>query len=393
MSQRTLLSSILDRMNRWDSIVQEEEQYKIRDLDEALRALRRSAPMPWVIQKGSLRVFEGVLEYPTATDHDELAFFDNNTQGFGSKPRFRFTSIQEFYEDLDYRNDIAEIWDGNDRFLGVRYDTKNASSVSLNNAETVGDWSVSGDATSVALDSVVFKEGNGSMRVAITSSAATATIKNTLTSNQTDSLYKRKYHFKKVYLDAVPTSIKMRYQVDDSNYLETTGITTQFSGQALKADAWNLIAHDLNTAVATGTVATTAVFTSEKIILLGAATGTYYFDASHVRQWELLDYWYYSKFSIALVGSTTGNQEYFFNSSGVYSTDSQLIGDSEWVDAVMYEALNLSATNKENNVISKEFKDKKVECLGRLALKYPDMVPIVITQRWVFNTEPGRDVN
>lgn len=380
-------------MDRWDTIVQEEVQYKVRDLDESLRSLRRKGPMPWLLQKGSLKVFDGVLEYPTASDHDELAFYDNNSKAFGTKPRMRFTSIQEFYEDIDYRNDIAEIWDNNERYLGIRYRLRNGGSVLLNNAETASEYTGSDDAGTPALDSVIFKEGNGSMRVVITSSSGTATIKNTLTSNQTDGNYKRKYHFKWIYLDAVPTSIKMRYQVDDSNYLETTGITTQFSGQALKADAWNLVAHDLNAATAVGTIAATPTFTSEKIILVGASTGTYYVDASYVRQWELLDYWYYSNQSIALVGSTTGNQEYFFNSSGVYSTDSQLIGDSEWVDAIMYEALSLAASNKENSVLMKEFKDRRDECLARLALKYPDLVPVIVTHKWRFDTEPGRNTS
>ena len=393
MSQRTNLSDILSRMDRWDTIQNEEEQYKVRDLDEALRSLKRRMPLPWVLQKATLKVFDGVLEYPVASDHDELAFLDNEKKAYGNKPRFRFTSIAEFYEDIDYRNDLAEIWDGNDRFLGIRYKTKDAVNVLLNNAETASEWAPSGDATAVALDNVIYKEGNGSIKVFITSSSGTATIKNTLSSNQTDSSYKRKYHFKRVYLDAVPTSISLRYHIDASNYLETTGITTQFSGQALKADAWNLVAHDLNAATATGTIGTTPTFTYEEIDLVGASTGTYYIDNSYVRQWDTLDYWYYSKYSVALTGYTTGNQEYFFNSSGVYSTDSQLLGDLEWVDAVMYEACALSSTNKENSVLLKEFKEKRDEALARLSLKYPDLVPIIITHTWRFDTEPGRDTS
>jgi len=390
MSQRTTLADILSRMDRWDSIVGEEEQFKVRDLDSAIRKLRRRTVMAWMIQKSTLRVFKDVLEYPLASDHDELAFLDNsNKEKFASKPRFRFTTMKEFYEDPDYRNDLAEIWDNNERVLGVRYNPNNVSSVRLNNAETVGDWTLSGDAGTKALDSVIFKEGNGSIKVPITLSASTATVKNDLTSDQTDANYKQKYHFKWVYLDAVPTSISLRYHVSASVYLETTGITTQFAGQSLKADQWNLVAHDLNAATATGSLGATPTFTYEEIDLIGAATGTYFVDASYVRQWELLDYYYYSKFMIATVGETTGDQEYFFNSSGVYSTDSQLVGDSEWADAIMFEALLETAINTENGILINQFKGDRDNAMKELGLKYPNLVPIAVTKKWRFDTNPG----
>lgn len=389
MPTRTNLSDILSRMDRWDSIVSQEEQYKVRDLDSAIRKLRRRTVLPWTLQKSTLRVFQDVLEYPMASDHDELAFMDNEKKSFAEKPRFRFTSIKEFYEDINYRNDLAEIWDGNDRFLGIRYRTKNASSVLLNNAETVGDWTASNDASSPTAETVVYKEGNGSIRFTNTSSAGTATMKGNLTSNQTDGNYKRKYHFMLVYLDAVPTSISLRYHIDSSNYLETTGITTQFSGQALKADDWNLVAHDLNSADAVGTISATPTFTYEEIDLVGAATGTYYIDASYVRQWELLDYWYYSKNLIALVGETTANQEYFYNSSGVYSTDSQLVGDSEWADAIMFEALLETAINLENGVLINQFKGDRDNAMRELDKKYPNLIPIITTSKWRLDTNPG----
>lgn len=391
MPTTTTLADILSRMDRWDSILAEEEQFKVRDLDEAMRMLRRDTVLPWTLQQTTLRVFDDVLEYPVASDHDELAFFDNDKKVFGDKPRFRFTSIKEFYEDPDYRNDLAEIWDNNDRHLGVRYKCRNTSDVKLNNAETIGDWTASGDADSVAAETVMYKEGNGSVKVVVTSSSGTATIKNNLTSNQNDTVYKRKYHFKWVYLDVVPDSISMRYHIDSSNYLETTGITTQFSGQALKADEFNLIAHDLNSATPNGTIGTSPTFTYEEIDLVGSSiSGTYYIDASYAREWELLDYWYYSKNMVATVGQTTANQEYFFNSSGVYSTDSMLVGDSEWADLIMYDALLRAATNKENKILVDRFNADKQRALSSLQDKYPDMVPIITTSKWRFDTTPGR---
>lgn len=386
--QSTLLSVIISRMQRKQALNRVETQFLVRDLDEAIRESRRTTQLPWTLQKGSLKVFKDVLEYPIATDHDELAYLDSSKADsfFPASARFKFTSLQEFYENPDYRNDLAEIRDANDIFLGVRYLPENLTQTLLNNAETAADFSVSGDATSVTKDTVTFKRGNASMRIAITLSASTATIKNTF-SSFTDSEYKKKYHFKWVYLDAVPTSISLRFQVDDSNYLQTTGITTQFSGQPFKADQWNLVAHDLNTATATGTISTSSVWASEKIILVGAATGTYYVDESNLREWALMDYWYYSRNNVALVGSTTANQEYFYNSSEVYSTDSKLVGDSEWIDYIMYRAEITALTDLKEWDTLKEVKINFTKAAEMLAMTYPSMKPLVITNRYRMTTD------
>ena len=392
--QKIELNFLLNRMKRWQSLSVVEDQYLIRDLDEAIRNNRRKTQLPWLLQQGYLRVFDDVLEYPVPAGYDELAYIENSKANsvYAQSARFRFTSLQQFYENLDYRNDIAEIRDSNDVFLGVRYKPTNIYSQVLNNAEDESDWTVSDDADSVVNENVIYKKGNGSVRVNITKSTGTATIKNTFT-YLTDENYKKKYHFKLVYLSAVPTSITMRFQVDDSNYLETTGITTQFSGQPLKAGAWNLIAQDLNTATAVGTISTASVWSSEKVILLGAATGTYYFDESNLREWELMDFWYYSKYSVALIGSTVANQEYFYNSSDVYSTDSSLIGDSEWIDVIMYDAMltalaDVKATENINFIVS-----KRKEAFDQLTKAYPSMKPLVITSRWRFTTDFNNDEN
>lgn len=375
-------------MQRNQALATVETQYLIRDLDEAIRASRRGMPMPWTLQKTTLRVFDSVLEYPVPADYDELAYLDKDNNSFyPASARFKFTSLQQFYENPDYRNDIAEIRDANETFLGVRFRGDNVTSQLLSDAEDSDDFTASGDATAVAEETVIVKKGNGSIKVTITSSASTATVKNTFNSSFTDANYKQKYHFKWVYLDAVPTSIKLRFQVDDSNYLETTGITTQFSGQPLKADAWNLVAHDLNTATATGTVSTSSTWASEKIILLGASTGTYYIDDSHLRKWSLLDFWYYSRYNVALVASTTANQEYFYNSSEVYSTDSKLVGDSEWIDVIMYDAMLIGLNDKKEFELMKDVAGRMQNALNKLISAYPSMQPLMITTKYRLSTD------
>ncbi len=385
MPTRTTLSTILDNMNRWQAVEDVEEQYKVRDLDFAIKKIRRETVFPWALKQSTLRVFRNVFFYPVESDHDELAFFDNNSKTWANKPRTRTTSIKEFLENpMVGRNDLSEIWDEGDRMIGLRYLGPNTTEKLLNNAETASDFSVADDATAVEKDSVVFKEGSASMRITIVNSAGVATITNTFTSFS-DSLYKRKYHFRLIYLDAVPTSIELRLRSSAGNYLSTV-VTTQFSGQAFKADAWNLVAHDLNIASETGTFNSSTI-SSEQIILNGAATGTYFVDTSYIRGWELLDYWFYGQNSIATVGETKANQEFFFNSSGVYSTDSQFVGDDEWVDWVMFEALTITLSDEENERVLDDIERNRSAARQAFFDNYPNLKPKIITSKYNFVTD------
>ena len=386
----TLLSTIISRMDRWPDAENTEEQFKVRDLDSAIRELKRELQPPWTLVKGSLKVFPDVKEYPVADGHDELAYIDkDDIESYSDSARFYNTSLKQFYQMVNTtRNLLTEIWDQGTKMLGVNYKDEGLSSKKLNGAETASEYTGSGDAGTPVKDTVNFKKGSASMRVPITNSADTATIKNTVTAF-TDSKYKSKYHFKWIYLPSVPTSITLRLQVDDSNYIETTGITTQFSGQAFKAGQWNLIAQNLDEATEVGTVATTSSWASEKIILVGAATGTYYIDESNLREWILLDYWYYTRYFVKTLSSSTPDQEFFFNSSEVYSTDSSLVGDDEWVDVIMYDALLITINETENEIIYKELRRRRETAWTELQKKYPDMVPLITTQRYRFNNNPG----
>lgn len=386
----TLLSTILSRMDRWKDAENVETQYKVRDLDSSIRELKRTVQPPWTLVKGSLRVFPGVKEYPIASGHDELAYLDKDKiESYADAARFYFTSLQQFYEMVNAtRNLLTEIWDQGTKMLGVDYKDEGLSSQKLNGAEVASEYTGSGDAGTPVKDTVLFKKGNASMRVPITLNTSSASIKNTFTSF-VDAKYKSKYHFKWIYLFAVPTSIELRFQVSDSVYLKTTGITTQFSGQAFKAGQWNLIAQDLSTATEVGSISTASSWASEKIILIGAATGNYYIDESNLREWILLDYWYYSRYFVQLLNSSVPDQEFFFNSSEVYSTDSSLVGDDEWIDVIMYDALMITINEKEDDNVYNEIRRRRETAWAKLEEKYPDMTPLIITNRHRFNNNPG----
>ena len=377
----------MEEMNREKDIDNLEEQYKVKAIDGAIRALRRESVFPWCVKKGSLKVFNGVKEYPVASDHDELMFLEpTNIENYASTARFFNTTPKQFYQDvMSNRNLLAEIWDAGTPMLGVDYKDLGLESIELDNAEDSDNYAASDDAVSVSEDTVNYKEGNGSIRVVITSSTAVATIKNTFTTAQNDSLYKNKYHFRWIYLDAVPTSIEIRLQTDDSNYIKTV-VTAQFSGQAFKADSWNLIAHNLNEATEIGTF-NSASIASEKIILNAAATGVYYLDTANLREWKLFDYWYYSRYVVMASGSSAADQEKFYRSSD-YNTADSLIGDQEWIDVILFESMERLLVGINNVNLFSYVMRKKKEAWDAFDSKYPNMVPVPTTMRYRFDNDP-----
>ena len=386
----TSLANILSRMDRYAVLASIEEQSKVYDLDEALRALKRKYQFPWAKKKGSLKVFNDVVEYPVASDHDELAFLDEsaNPNEYAERPRFKFTSHQEFLENPDYRNDLAEIWNNGTKYLGVRYSTKKGTSTRISDAETEGDYDYADDVTGIDYQTVYYKKGNGSIQVDITSSSGTATITNDIATMSLTN-YKRNYHFRWIYLDSAPTSIQMQLRTDASNYLYSDAITTQFSGQAFEEDAWNLIAYDLNEANEQGTFDNTSI-NSEAVVLTGAGTGTYYLDESHVRQWALMDYYYYTKYGIKTVSASIADQEYFLEDS-VYSTDYDLVGDKEFADVVMYDAMLRALADKENNQLANDVKGWRDDAWKDLFKQYPTEQPLIITSKYNFINDPTRN--
>jgi len=374
----TKLSTILSRMDRWQTVSTIEEQYKVRDLDDSIRSLRRTTQTPWSINKSTIRIFRDVLEYPIATDHDYLMYL--NTQGNERPPNFYFTSTKEFYENPDYRNDLAEIWDSGTRFLGIRYENFSSNNITIDTASTLANYTGSDDVTSVELDTTMYKEGNSSIQANITNSTDVATVTIANDAFQ-DVEYLKKYYFINVYLGGLPTSVDLRIGTDSSNYL-TANVTTQFSGQALKANNWNLLAFNLNEPDSTvGTIDSNS-FAYSAIVLNAAPTGAYYINYSYLREWNLMDYSYYSLYNIKTASSLVADQEFFFNSEEAYALDSELIGDKEWIDVIMYDAILLGVTDKENSVILPKIKERRDTAWQKLLENYPSEKPLITTRRY-----------
>lgn len=379
----TALSTILNRMNRWQSIYDVEEQFKVEDLDEAIRTARRKTSFYWNIKKATLRVFNDVFEYPIASDHSDIIYLDNQTsEDFEGKARFKYTSTQEFFEDPTNRNYIAEIWDGGQRYLGVNYKGINSQTLKVDDADAITNYSYADDVTNLSLDTVVYKKGVNSIKVDITNSAGVATVANTFLITVADQNYKSKYYFRWFYFDNIPTSVELKFGNDASNYLYSGALTSQFSGQGFKANDWNLLAFDLNEATEVGTIDANT-FNYEEVIFNGAATGVYRIDESSLKAWELLDYYYNSIYSVTTDGNNL-NREYFKNDLDEYDISHKLVGDPEWVDVIMFEAIASTVADRENSKIFSVIDRKRLDAWDALNEKYPSQVPVMVTNRWRF---------
>jgi hypothetical protein len=379
----TTLSNLITRMNVYTPIFAMDEVRKVNAIDQAIRMFRVNNQPPWSLKKTTLRVFQDVYEYPTASDHAQLAFLSNQNlnRSFGEQPRYVFTSLKDFVEDPTYRNLMAEIWQNGTRYLGVRDKTNTGyTSTLLDSAESVTNWSASGDAGTPVLDTVVFITGNASIRVPITNSSNTATISSTFTAF-TDTNYARKYFFLWVYLDGAPSSVTLRVGTSASQYL-SAAVTTQFSGAAFATDDWNLLAIDLNTATNTGSFA--GVFSYQAAVLSNAPTGTYYFDASYARGWKLQDYWYYTTYNV-LSGSTYS--DYFAADGATYSLSAVLMGDTGWHDAIVYEACTYLLSDQKETQIFRDVSELRNMAWSKFFGRYPDMSPHIITDVYRFETD------
>jgi len=388
----TPLSTILNRLNRYQVISTSEEQFKVRDIDESIRTLRREFQPPWVIKQTTITFFKDTYIYPVASDHQHLALIERKLNDGGAstfKPdlKARYTSLQQFYEDQDSRNLISEVWDGGNRFLGVRYKTIDATSA-LASGNTASNYTASGTASSPTAETVETIDGLNTVKFTVT--AGTATMTEAISPSISDSNYLKRYYFRWIYLDAAPTSIELRFGNDSSNYLGKT-VTTQFGGQAFKDDSWNLVAMNLNEISATGTIASSA-FDYALLTLNGAATGTYFIGPAYLRGYKRLDYFYYSTNNIRTSATGTLSQDYFFNeSTNSYTTSHELLGSSEWIDCIIFDAaLTALADSKDKGVIQL-ISEKRRQAWEKLMETYPDMVPPITTQNWNFGNSPSND--
>lgn len=387
--ESTLLSTIIARMQRWTSILPTEEQLLVYDLDEALRAVKRDHMLPWTLQKSTLKVFGGIFEYPVPAGFDTVAILSGQEKTFNEKAKPYYTSIKEFYEDPLNRSAMAMIWDNGSQYLGIRNNNIADNKQIIDPIEdTTTDYTLSQDATAVLVDESYYSDSDKSTRITVVNTLGVATVSRIFSTTQ-DVNYKRKYYFRKIFLNSVPTNIILKYGKDSSNYLYKT-ITAQFSGQAFKANAWNIVAIDLSSASEIGTQDEN--FSFEEVSITGLPSGYFYLDQSFITEWSFMDFWYYSDYMVMTLGNVVANQPYFMDDNNVYSTDSALVCPAPFVDVIMYDAMITSITDRENSKIYPIIDAKRQRAWDSLLEDYPSLEPLIQTNYWTFGSSVGSSV-
>lgn len=356
----------------------------------ALRDDEVDYKLPFRRKQSSLRVFDGVTIYPSPSDYDELCFVDNDEIQYADRARFRYQSFDQFMQDVDNRNDLCEIVDGETTFIGCRYKTQNAQSITVDPAETIANYTCSGDASNPVLDNVFFKEGNGSIRFTVVNNTNSAVIENSF-SSLSDLLYTRKYNFRYIYLSGLPSAISLRFGNDSSNFLYATS-TKQFSGQDFKLNSWNLLAFDLNIANTTGIITPTA-FDYQALILTGAPSGTYYVDTSYLREWELLDnFWYYH---INAVKTNAGVYQPTFIGADTeaYDVTDYLIGTLEFANYIGYRASLMIAMDKGDDKLIPNINTLQKASGEKIPQRYQMVKPIITNTGYRFKSNMMQGYN
>jgi len=380
------LSTLLARMNIFTPVFVIDEVRKVNAIDQAIRAYRVLVSPPWVLQKTTLRLFKNILTYPVPSDFAALAILDSqsNQTTYSDRPRYVFTSLTDFLADPDYRNRIAEIWEGGIKALGVRNKTQdNLTEAGFDPASSVDDWTDSGDAGALSVSDAVTYNGTETVEVPIVYSTGLAEVDATITSQLTLGQWRRNYFFVPIYIGAATTSLRLKVGLDNANYYLSPIITTQFSGQPFIIGDWNVVAVDLNTATPIGTP--TDVFGFQGVVFNEAQTGTYYIGGSVFRGWVEEQFWYYSKNNVV---TTTGSfQAYFAPDGATYDINDELIGDDVWFDMVwLFAALVLLSDQKETTIFA-QVQEMWRQASNAFYMKYPDLEPRMITQVYTFTDD------
>lgn len=166
----------------------------------------------------------------------------------------------------------------------------------LDSMETIGDWVVQGDASSLELDTLDFKVGQGAFKFDATTSTGLAGINDPSISLDLQTLFE-KHGYLKCWVKLPSASIdavRLRIYVTALKYWTIT-VTTFDDGTAFSASTWKKVGFALDDAVKTSTPLITDTITKVEIEFdLGASftTGTFRVDHLFTTVPDYMDFIY-----------------------------------------------------------------------------------------------------
>lgn len=232
-------------------------------IERAARTLVQKADIPEASGRQSITLYSGVYDYTAPSTIFGGALLDFRPQG-ASRTQFDYV-YKEPIELFDRTKKLLpngyaltfEYRNGTPRMRVVS--PKPTPRVILDPLSATTGWTAGGSASSLALDSSIYYESTGSLRMTLTG-ASSGYIEKTLTNSVDLTTYQGVgVVFVAIYTPSATdlTSINIRLGSSSSNYYSVSN-TTGFLGAWLAND-WTLVALDLSQATTTGSPTITAI--------------------------------------------------------------------------------------------------------------------------------------
>lgn len=272
--------------------------------------LNSTYKMPTTERQQDLPIFQGVYEYPKATDF--IGWYEPKLPYGNDSPWFVNTTENELVHTYD-GNQTAFKFDRENQFLVVSY--QNGQTILINNCDSLtvaanGTVTVSGDGSNLVLDQQIFVQGSASYRFLITPSSGTTTV--TITGMPAVDLTPY-FNFGNIFLNlecpnsntSPITSVRLRIGSSASDYYEYTS-TTWYRGDTIKNN-WGQVGFDTTGISPTGSPDITSITYCQIVISNGttsATQGYYRLDAIFASLATYFQLPYYSKYNVK---DTNGN--------------------------------------------------------------------------------------
>ena len=307
--------------------------------DRANKFFNTSMRLPTVERESNLLLFTGVKEYPLPSDYTGIIEPKRPYDLYS--PDFANTTPNSFVH-WPYGRQTAIKWIRETPFLIAN--ESSGSSQLINACDSLtdnGTWAISGDGSSLAVDSQIFTAGTGSLRFTVTASGGTTTLTCTSMSSTVDLTDYLTQGWIFLDLDAPSTntadltSVRLRVGSSASAYYQMTS-TTRFRGDTI-GPGWGQMGFDLSGKTTTGSPTVTAINYIQILLTTGTTgiDGTYRVDNifGALPTFYLLPY--YSKNNIKAASGT-------YKESPT-ATDDTILCPSSVDEGLIYKTLEIAA--------------------------------------------------
>lgn len=385
--QTTKLSALFVKLNFFKDIEGQSDLYKVIALDDGINEMRRDGKLPWTVRKSTLKIFKGIDYYAVQAGHDELLTLnENEVDSYGEAAAYLNTDLSQFIEMVKaQRNLLTQLYINGEKALGVKNIQADINQYTLDAASDADDYSAVSGCTKVGLSNVYKVDDYTS--IAFNATAASVEIKNIYDDSYSDANYLDKYYIRRMYLTSVPTSIELRLQTDDDNYISVVA-TTQANGLPFVANAVNYIGFAMDSGTEEGSFDNTSI-ASSKILLTGYTAGMLYVSYDTIDEYLLQQYWFYSIYCIISSGSSAPDKENFLDyDSNDYTEDDELVGDKKWIDTIVKKARKQLLLGIENEYLRNSVSKNEKKAVEDFNSKFPDQSPSMTTVTRRFDDNP-----